>query len=51
LLSALLFGVTATDPNTFGGVALLLAVVALLASHIPARQAMRIDPVAALRAD
>jgi putative ABC transport system permease protein len=50
LLSALLFGVTATDPITFGGVALLLALVALLACHVPARQAIRIDPVAALRA-
>jgi ABC-type lipoprotein release transport system permease subunit len=36
---------------TFGGVALLLACVALLACYAPARQAMRIDPVAALRLD
>jgi putative ABC transport system permease protein len=51
LLSTLLFGVTATDPWTFGGAALLLAFVALLACYIPARQAMRIDPLRALRLD
>jgi putative ABC transport system permease protein len=51
LLATLLYGVTATDPVTFGGVALLLACVALLACYFPARQAMQIDPVAALRLD
>jgi putative ABC transport system permease protein len=51
LLSTLLYEVTATDPITFGGVALLLVCVALLACYLPARQAMRIDPVAALRFD
>jgi putative ABC transport system permease protein len=51
LLSALLYGVTATDPVTFGGVALLLACIAVLACYAPARQAMRIDPVTALRMD
>ncbi len=51
LLSTLLFGVTATDPLTFIAVALLLAFVALIACYIPARQAMRIDPIAALRLD
>ncbi|HEY2014132.1 MAG TPA: ABC transporter permease [Bryobacteraceae bacterium] len=49
LLSSLLFGVSATDPITFGGVALLLSLVALLASYIPARRAMRLDPTSALR--
>jgi len=48
-LQGLLFHVTATDPVTFAGVALLLIFVAAIASYIPARSAMQIDPMAALR--
>lgn len=49
LLSSLLYGVTPTDPRTFGVVSLILLGVALLASYIPARRAAGIDPMLSLR--
>jgi len=49
LLSSLIFGVSATDWTTFGGVLAAMAAVALAASYIPARRAARLDPTIALR--
>ena len=49
VMVSLLYGVSATDPITFGVVSLLLVMVALLASYIPARKATKVDPIIALR--
>jgi predicted permease len=49
LMAKMLFGVSAYDPLTFLAVACLLSLVALAASYIPARRAMRVDPIVALR--
>lgn len=49
LMKTLLFGVSATDPATYGVIALLLLAVALLACFLPARRATKVDPMIALR--
>jgi ABC-type antimicrobial peptide transport system permease subunit len=50
-VSGLLFGLSATDPSTMVGAALLLMTVAAVAAYLPASRAARVDPMVALRND
>jgi ABC-type lipoprotein release transport system permease subunit len=51
LLTKILYGVSPNDPLIFGGVAAILALVAVIATLVPARRAARVDPLNALRAE
>jgi ABC-type antimicrobial peptide transport system permease subunit len=51
LIGGLLYGVTATDPGTLAGVAIILVAVALIAYYLPARRATKVDPLVAIHHD
>ncbi len=51
VMSGLLFGVSATDVTTFGLVPLALGVIALAATYLPARRALRVEPIVAVRSE
>ncbi len=51
VLSSMLYGVAPTDVGTFGGVAVLLALIAALACYVPARRATKVDPIIAVKAE
>jgi putative ABC transport system permease protein len=50
-MSALLFGMSALEPIAYGGVVLVVSIVAMIACYIPARRAARVDPLVALKAE
>jgi putative ABC transport system permease protein len=51
MLASALYSIDPLDPATFAGVATILTAVALVASYVPARRAIRVDPIAALRSE
>jgi putative ABC transport system permease protein len=50
-MESLIFGVSPTDPVTFSAVSAVLVVIAMLASYVPARRAVRVDPMRSLRVE